>query len=179
LIFDFALITNHYSLLIMEASAIAKKMIGKTYSDVRPGDTVRVFERVKEGDKTRVARFEGMVTARKHGNEPGASITVRKISYGVGVERLFPLGSPFIEKIEVIKRSKVRRANLNFLRKRTGKAATLKGELVPPVTGSREQEEAVTIMENAAEEMPRDVVGEESAETTQKPTVEGTEKAPM
>jgi len=162
----------------MEASAIAKKIIAKTYSAVRPGDTVRVFERVKEGDKTRVARFEGMVTARKHGNEPGASITVRKISYGVGVERLFPLGSPFIEKIEVIKRSKVRRANLNFLRKRTGKAAMLKGELVPPVTGTREQEEAVTIMENAAEEIPADqVVGEESVETTQKPTVEETEKA--
>ena len=168
-------------LIFMEdASAIAKKMIAKTYSDVRPGDTVRVFERVKEGDKTRVARFEGMVTARKHGNEPGASITVRKISYGVGVERLFPLGSPFIEKIEVIKRSKVRRANLNFLRKRTGKAATLKGELVPPVTGIRESDEAVTIMENAAEEIPADqVVGEESVGITQKPMAEETEKAPM
>lgn len=135
----------------MEASAIAKKMIGKTYPDVRPGDTVRVFEHVKEGDKTRIARFEGMIIARKHGNEPGASITVRKISFGVGVERLFPLGSPFIEKIEVIKRSKVRRAKLLFLRKRTGKAATLKGELVPPETGTPEQAEAAEAASPVAE----------------------------
>ena len=95
--------------------------------DVRPGDTVRVTEKVKEGGKERNAIFEGLVIARKHGAEPGATITVRKIAFGVGVERIFPLWAPTVVNIEIIRRAKTRRAKLNFIRKRVGKRSTLRG----------------------------------------------------
>ena len=89
--------------------------------DLRPGDTVRVHQRIKEGDKTRLQMFEGFVIARKHGREAGATFTVRKIVSGVGVERIFPLYSPIVEKIEIVKRSKVRRAKLYHVRKKAVK----------------------------------------------------------
>jgi len=90
------------------------------------GDTVRVHVRIKEGDKERVQVFEGVVMSlrRRAGNR--ASFTVRKISYGVGVERIFPVHAPAIEKVEVVNSNKVRRARLYFLRERAGKAARLK-----------------------------------------------------
>jgi len=94
--------------------------------DVRPGDTVRVHVRIKEGEKTRVQVFEGTVIRIKRGG-PRSTFTVRKISAGgVGVERIFPASSPNIVKIEVTARHKVRRAKLHFLRGRKGKAARLK-----------------------------------------------------
>ncbi len=89
--------------------------------DLRPGDTVRVSQKIKEGDKTRLQAFEGIVLARKHGTEPGATFTVRKVSEGVGVERIFPLYSPVIEKIEILKRSKVRRAKLYYIREKAAR----------------------------------------------------------
>lgn len=89
--------------------------------DVKAGDTVRVYSKIQEKGKTRVQAFEGLVLARKHGTEPGATITVRKISEGVGVERIFPLYSPNIETIEVVKRAKVKRSKLYFLREKTAK----------------------------------------------------------
>lgn len=82
------------------------------------GDTVRVFQKVEEKGKTRLQVFEGLVLARKHGNEPGATFTVRKVSSGVGVEKIFPLYSPMIDKIEIVRRSKVRRAKLYFIREK-------------------------------------------------------------
>ena len=91
----------------------------------RPGDTVRVHVKVVEGEKERVQIFEGMVI-RKRGEGARASFTVRRVSYGVGVERTFPLHSPRIERIQVMKSSHVRRAKLYYLRERTGKAARLK-----------------------------------------------------
>jgi len=84
--------------------------------DFRAGDTIRVWQRVKEGDKSRLQAFEGLVIARKHGKEPGATFTVRKVAAGVGVERVFPLYSPTIEKMEVVSRSKARRAKLYYIR---------------------------------------------------------------
>ena len=84
--------------------------------DFRAGDTIRVWQRVKEGDKSRLQAFEGLVIARKHGKESGATFTVRKVAAGVGVERVFPLYSPTIEKIEVVSRSKARRAKLYYIR---------------------------------------------------------------
>lgn len=84
--------------------------------DLRAGDTVRVHVKIQEKGKTRIQLFEGLVLATKHGKETGATFTVRKVSNGVGVERIFPLYSPNIDKIEIIKRSKVRRAKLYFLR---------------------------------------------------------------
>ena len=90
-----------------------------------PGDTVRVHQRIVEGQKQRIQVFEGVVISRR-GSMSNASFTVRKISYGVGVERIFPLHSPNIEKIEVTRHGKVRRAKLYYLRERRGKAARIK-----------------------------------------------------
>ncbi len=86
------------------------------------GDTVRVYEKIKEGDKERVQVFEGLVIAVKHGTKGlNATFTVRKISYGIGVERVYPLHSPTIQKIEVVKHDKVRRAKLYYVRGMKGK----------------------------------------------------------
>ena len=103
-----------------------KQFLKKEVPDIKPGDTVRVFQKLKEKDKERVQVFEGVVIARKHGKEIGATITVRKVVGGIGVERIFPLHSPTIEKIEIVKRSKTRRAKLYYLRKAKGKRARLK-----------------------------------------------------
>ena len=84
--------------------------------DFRAGDTVRIYQKVKEGEKTRIQAFEGLVLARKHGTEPGATLTVRKVVSGVGVERIFPLYSPEIDKIEIKARAKFKRAKLYYVR---------------------------------------------------------------
>lgn len=89
--------------------------------DMRIGDTVRVHQKIQEKGKTRIQVFEGMVLARKHGEEKGATFTVRKNSLGYGVERIFPLFSPIIEKIEVTRRAKVRRAKLYYIRRKAAK----------------------------------------------------------
>jgi len=87
----------------------------------KAGDTVRVSVRIQEKGKTRLQAFEGLVIARKHGTEAGATFTVRKISNGVGVERIFPLFSPNVDSVEVVKKSKTRRSKLYFLREKTAK----------------------------------------------------------
>jgi large subunit ribosomal protein L19 len=93
--------------------------------EFEPGDTVRVRLRITEGGRDRVQEFEGVVISRK-GKGGGASFTVRRVSYGVGVERTFPLHSPRIENIEVVRRGSVRRAKLYYLRDRRGRAARIK-----------------------------------------------------
>ncbi len=93
----------------------------------KPGDTVRVHFRIREGEKERVQVFEGTVIGRS-GSGPRETFTVRKVSYGVGVERIFPLHSPRVEKIEVVRAGRVRRAKLYYLRKRLGKAARIAEE---------------------------------------------------
>ena len=95
--------------------------------ELRAGDSVRVHTLIKEGDKERVQIFEGVVIGQHRGGSR-ASFTVRKISYGVGVERIFPLHTSRIEKIEIVARGEVRRARLNYLRELEGKAARIKGE---------------------------------------------------
>ncbi len=89
--------------------------------DIRAGDTVKVSQKIKEGEKTRIQMFDGIVLARKHGKEAGATFTVRKVASGVGVEKIFPLYSPMIDKIEIVKRSKVRRAKLYHIREKAAK----------------------------------------------------------
>jgi large subunit ribosomal protein L19 len=91
----------------------------------RPGDTVKVHVKIREGDKERVQVFEGVVI-RRHRGRMGATFTVRKISYGVGVERIFPMHSPQIDKVELLRRGRVRRSRLYYLRQRVGKAARIK-----------------------------------------------------
>ena len=91
----------------------------------RPGDTVRVHVRIREGDKERIQMFEGVVISLRHGGSRSA-FTVRKVSYGVGVERVFPLHSPTVEKVDVLQAGKVRRARLFYLRDLRGKKARIK-----------------------------------------------------
>lgn len=105
---------------------ILKQFAKKNVPDVRSGDTVKVSIKVREGNKERVQAFEGLVIAVKHGKGLDGTFTVRKESLGVGVERIFPLHSPKIVKIERIKQSKVRRAKLYFMRDLRGKNARLK-----------------------------------------------------
>ena len=104
---------------------VEKENLKKKVEQFRIGDTVRVHMRIVEGEKERVQVFQGVVI-RRRGGGIAESFTVRKYSYGIGVERIFPLHSPRIEKIEVVRSGRVRRAKLYFLRRRKGKAARLK-----------------------------------------------------
>src|SRR6266550_9484456 len=110
------------------SNLIIEKLLAKSQrTDIpafRPGDTVRVHVKIKEGDKERVQAFEGVVIKRDNG--PQASFTVRKISFGQGVERIFPLQSKVVDKVDLVRSSKVRRARLYYLRALRGKAARLK-----------------------------------------------------
>lgn len=107
----------------LEAEQIAA--LGKTIPDFKPGDTIRVGYKVTEGTRTRVQNYEGVCISRKHGSGIAASFTVRKISFGEGVERVFPLYSTNISDITVVRRGKVRRAKLYYLRDRRGKSARI------------------------------------------------------
>lgn len=113
---------------IMSISPIMDKVVAKLQrSDLpafKPGDAVRVHVKIKEGDKERLQAFEGIVISRSSG--PDASFTVRKISFGQGVERIFPVNSKVIDKIDVLRSAQVRRAKLFYLRQRRGKAARLR-----------------------------------------------------
>lgn len=88
---------------------------------LKAGDTVKVHQRIIDKGKTRIQIFEGLVLARKHGDEPGATFTVRKMSSGIGVEKIYPLYSPLIEQIEIVKRAKVRRAKLYYIREKVAR----------------------------------------------------------
>ena len=103
-----------------------KKQVRASLPEIRSGYIVRVHSRIKEGDKERIQPYEGLVIARKHGQGINSTITVRRVSGGIGIERIFPIHSPKIEKIEVLKKAKVRRAKLYYLRQLTGKKARLK-----------------------------------------------------
>ncbi|WP_136161572.1 50S ribosomal protein L19 [Sphingomonas flavalba] len=108
----------------LEAEAIEQIKSGKTIPDFRPGDTLRVGVKVVEGERTRVQAYEGVCIARSN-RGMGSSFTVRKISFGEGVERVFPLYSPNIDSIEVVRKGVVRRAKLYYLRGRRGKSARI------------------------------------------------------
>jgi large subunit ribosomal protein L19 len=111
-------------LQIIEAEEVAKAMEGRTIPDFRPGDTLRVGVKVVEGDRTRVQNYEGVCIARSN-KSIGSNFTVRKMSFGEGVERVFPLYSPNIDSITVVRKGAVRRAKLYYLRGRTGKSARI------------------------------------------------------
>lgn len=123
-----------------------KKQLRHDLPDIRPGDTAKIFQKIKEGDKERIQSFEGLVIARKHGQGISATITVRKVSDGIGVERIFPIHSPTIQKIEVLKRSKVRRAKLYYIREKAAKEVrkkmkALRAPVVATETGMTETAE--------------------------------------
>lgn len=112
---------NRSSDLIRE---VEKKYLRKDIPEMRIGDTVRAYVKIIEGDSERLQPFEG-VLIRRRGSGINETITLRKISYGIGVERIFPLHSPYLEKLEVQRSAKVRRAKLYYLRKLTGRAARM------------------------------------------------------
>lgn len=118
-----------------------KWQMRKDIPDFAPGDTVRVHVRIKEADKERLQAFEGVVIARKHSGLR-ETFTVRKVSFSVGVERIFPLHSPVIDHIEVVRRGDVRRAKLYYLRKLRGKAARVRERELLGLKGKEAAEEA-------------------------------------
>ncbi|MDP4007270.1 MAG: 50S ribosomal protein L19 [bacterium] len=139
---------------------VANMTLKQGVPDVRAGDVVRVHQKIKEGEKERIQVFEGVVLARKHGKGINATITVRRVTQNVGVERIFPLHSPLLEKIEIVRRSKVRRAKLYYLREAKGRKARLKAKefnLEVPVEEPQPQEQP-------AEEEPGKESAEESTE---------------
>ncbi len=110
----------------MEQIAVFNSKNVTKIPDIKPGDTVKVYTRIKEGNKERIQIFEGVVIKTQNGKGINGSFTVRKLSYGIGVERTFLLHSPLLQQIKIIKRAKVRRANLGYLRNLKGKAVKLR-----------------------------------------------------
>jgi large subunit ribosomal protein L19 len=104
---------------------LQKEQMRTDIPDFRPGDTIRVHARITEGDKERIQVFQGVVIRKRKGTTD-ATFTVRKVSYGIGVERIFPSHSPTIDRVEIVTRGKVRRAKLYYLRKLRGRAARIK-----------------------------------------------------
>ena len=139
----------------------------KAVVDVRSGDTVKVTQRIKEGDKSRLQVFEGVVIRTDRKDSHTARITVRKVASGVGVEKSFLIHSPLVEKIEITKRSKVRRKNLSYLRARSGKSARLTGK-----DFDRTAVNDVTVAEEPVEETSVEEATEAPAEESK------TEEAP-
>jgi large subunit ribosomal protein L19 len=137
----------------MATAAATRKMEERKTLDLKSGDTIRVHQKIKDGDKYRIQVFEGLVLARKHGSEIGATFTVRKVVDGIGVERIFPLYSPAIEKIEITRRSKTRRAKLYFVRRKAVKEMKkrMKREMVSISTTDGHVEEAPAAEEAKAE----------------------------
>jgi large subunit ribosomal protein L19 len=119
--------------------------------DIRAGDTVRVDQRIEEKGKVRIQAFEGLVLSVKHGKEAGSTFTVRKVASGVGVEKIFPLYSPAIDKIEIIRRSKVRKSKLYYIRDKVAREI-------------RRQMRNLRTVKNQPEEI-EEVVAEEAVET--------------
>lgn len=137
--------------------------------DMRPGDTVRVSQKIVDKDgKQRIQVFEGLVLARKHGAEPGATFTVRRVSGGYGVEKIFPLFSPMVDKIEIVKRSKVRRSKLYYIRETALKQIRKRMKMF--FVNIKEEEK-----ETPAEETPTENPEETPEET---PTETKTEESP-
>ncbi len=104
---------------------LEKEQMRGDIPDFKPGDTIKVHAKIKEGEKERIQVFQGVVIRKRKGTT-GATFTVRKVSYGIGVERIFPLHSPNIDKVEIVTRGRVRRGRLYYLRKLRGKAARIK-----------------------------------------------------
>lgn len=154
-------------------SKIEKEYLGKKMPKFNSGDKVRVHYKIKEGDKERVQAFEGIVIGKKKGGV-NSSFTVRKISYGVGVERIFPLFSPKIQKIEILSQGDVRRAKLYYLRKLEGKKAKVKTKEFK--RGAKETEEivepTVTPEVEVKEEVEEEIKKEEKKESKKEETQE-------
>ena len=150
--------------------SIEHEQLKNKIPDLKIGDTVRVHQRIKEGNRERIQVFEGIIIKKQNGGV-NATFTVRKISYGVGVEKTFLVHSPLVEKVEVVRVGKARRAKLYYLRDRIGKAAKTKEN-----TGARIENKEITIKEELAEESVENI---ETAEVNAEAPVEAApEEAP-
>lgn len=123
------------------------------FEGIKPGWTIRISQRIKDGEKTRVQAFEGMVISQKHGTEAGATITVRKVTDNIGVEKTFPIHLPSVESVKVVRKAKVRRAKLYYLRDKTTKEIRkkLRTEAPKMVTAASKKKKAAATKEEAAE----------------------------
>ena len=138
--------------------SIEHEQLKNTIPNLKVGDTVRVHQRIKEGNRERIQVFEGIII-KKQGGSVNATFTVRRVAYGVGVEKTFLIHSPLVEKIEVVRVGKARRAKLYYLRDRVGKAAKTKENL-----GAKIETKYVTVKEDLAEEPAVESEAEEVAE---------------
>lgn len=129
---------------------------------LRAGDTVRVHQKIQDKGKTRIQIFEGLVLARKHGDEPGATFTVRKVSGGIGIEKIYPLYSPLIDKLEIVKRAKVRRAKLYHIREKV--AREVKRQMRRMSLVSMSTESGIESAARAAEEVKKAEAAAKEAE---------------
>ena len=165
---------------------LTKKYLKKTPT-LKTGYTVRVHQKIKEGEKESVQVFEGLIIKMNGGNGVGGTITVRKITEGVGVEKIFPIHSPNIVKIEVKKIAKVRRSKLYYMRELSGKSARLKEQQVNIVSNQeplyteeelagKTEETAPEAVENTAEEVKTEVATEEKAQAEEAPKDEAEKK---
>lgn len=144
---------------------VEAKFKKKQVVDVRSGDTVRVHQKIREGNKERVQVFQGLVIRTDRKDSLSSRITVRRVTGGIGVEKSFLLHSPLVVKVEVVKRSKVRRKNLSYMRQRTGKSARL---------SSVDFDKDATNIADEAEEEPKEQPENENA-TNEKPSTDNTE----
>jgi len=141
----------------------------KDLPEIRPGYTIRVHQRIEEKGKERIQIFEGLVIAKKHGGGISSTITVRKVASGVGVEKIFPIHSPNITKIEVIKKGKVRRAKLYYLRKIQGKKAKLRKEEYIATAVPEEKKEPTSLPDEAPLGAKAGAKASASAEDAERP----------
>lgn len=162
------------------AQLLLKKYGKKNPPELKSGDTVKVHQKIKEGEKERVQIFEGLVIATKHGSGLNASFTVRKIAAGsIGVERTFPLHSPTILRVERTKNAAVNRAKLYYMRDRKGKSARFRGEVSSPMSWA--EPNADKIEEELAEETriaAEQAAAEKEEEVTEEIVAEKIEEAP-
>ena len=149
----------------------------KQVVDVRSGDTVRVHQKIREGNKERVQVFQGLVIRTDRKNSLDSRITVRRVTGGVGVEKSFLLHSPFIVKVEVVKRSKVRRNYLSYMRQRTGKSARLSSVDFDRDTTNTVEDDKKLVEDKAPEaEVADDTASEAATESSEAPAAEATEE---
>lgn len=133
---------------------------------LRPGDTVRVHQKIQDKGKTRIQIFEGLVLARKHGDEPGATFTVRKVASGVGVEKIYPLYSPLIDQLEIVRRAKVRRSKLYYIREKVNREIKRQMRRMSLVSMSTESG-----AETAAREAEENRIAEEAAKAAEEAAI--------
>jgi len=135
---------------------------------VRAGDTIRVHQKIQDKGKTRIQIFEGLVLARKHGNEPGATFTVRKVASGVGVEKIFPLYSPLIDKLEIVKRAKVRQSKLYYIREKVNREIKRQMRRMSLVSMSTESGAEASVREAEEAKVAEEAEAKQAAVETQK-----------